>query len=504
MKIDRRQWEPEAIMAETPAHTTSGTESAAAPRAWQMPDTLIILFVLALLAWAATFIFTPGQFEVAGDPARIVPGSYEAASGTMPAPILGNEERTGFLDFLFAGLVTGDRYSPTVGLMAFIIVLGGVFGMVMSTKAIDAALEASLPDGKAQSERLVFGLFWGFSLAGAVFGLAEEAIALTLILAPALTRAGYDSMTALLVCFGASVLGFATSWMNPFNVIIAQTIAGLAPLSGLELRLGNWLVFTSVGALFTWRYARSIRLGTRQGIGTALTDESGAKIAPFSLAHMLVLVTLVAGIGWVAWGVTMYGYYLAEIAAQFFAMGLAVALIARFGGIEGGDFETMMEAFREGAAQLLPAAIIVGAAKGIMLILGGDDPTSASLLNSLLNGLAGFAGAVPEWMTAWAMYLVQSGFNFFVTSGSGQATITMPIMAPLADLTGVTRQTAVLAFQLGDGLTNLVVPTSAVLMACLAAAKVTYGQWLGFIWKPVLVLMAMASTIVLIAHAIGY
>ena len=486
-----------------PVNETEG-HSKGAESAWKMPDTFLILFVLALAAWAATFIFVPGQFSVAGDPARIVPGSYEAASATMPAPILGDAERVGFLDFLFAGLISGDRYSPAIGLIALLIILGGVFGMVMRTRSIEAALEASLPGGKAQSEWLVIGLFGAFSLAGAIFGLAEEAIALTLILAPALTRAGYDAMTALLVCFGASVLGFATSWMNPFNVIIAQTIAGLAPMSGIELRLGNWFLFTIVGAIFTWRYARSVRLGVREGIGSALFSDTSASVSRFSLAHLLILLTLVAGIAWVGWGVTTRGYYLAEISAQFFAMGLAVALIAKFGGIEGSDFNTMMEAFRDGAAQLLPAAIIVGAAKGIMLILGGDDPTSPSLLNTLLDSLAGFAGSVPDWMAAWAMYLVQSGFNFFVTSGSGQASITMPIMAPLADLTGVTRQTAVLAFQLGDGITNLIVPTSPVLMACLAAARVGYGEWLRFIWKPILVLMLMASAVVLAAQAIGY
>ena len=112
--------------------------------------------------------------------------------------------------------------------------------------------------------------------------------------------------------------------------------------------------------------------------------------------------------------------------------------------------------------------------------------------------------AVPDWLTAWAMYLVQSVFNFFVASGSGQASITMPIMAPLADLSGVTRQTAVLAFQLGDGFTNLIIPTSAALMACLAAARVGYGEWLAFIWKPVLGLVAMASIVMLLAHAGGY
>lgn len=471
-------------------------------RGWQMPDTLLILFVLALIAWGATWLFTPGSFTLAGDPARIVPGSFAPAAGPLPAPVMGDGDRTGFLDFLFAGLVTGDRNSAAIGLMAFIIVLGGVFGMVMKTGAIDAALQAALPGGKATSERLVIGLFVAFSLAGAVFGLSEEAIALTLLLAPALTRAGYDAVTTMLVCYGASQIGFATSWMNPFSVIIAQSISGLPPMSGLELRAGLWALYTLVAALFTWRYARAVRLGQRPRIGALAGAEGGASVAALTPAHMLVLLAVLAGVCWVAWGVTMRGYYLPEIAAQFFAVGIATALIARLGGIAGTG--TMMEAFRDGAAQLLPAALVVGAAKGIILILGGDDPARASLLNSLLDALGSLTAAVPDWLTAWAMYIVQSLFNLFVASGSGQASITMPIMAPLADLSGVSRQTAVLAFQLGDGLTNLVIPTSAVLMACLSAARVSYGTWLAFIWKPMLGLIALSSAVMIAAHLGGY
>ncbi|QDH36060.1 putative basic amino acid antiporter YfcC [Porphyrobacter sp. YT40] len=470
---------------------------------WQMPDTLLILFTLAALAWGATWLFTPGSFAVAGDPARIVPGSYAAASGPMPAPVLGDAERTGFLDFLFAGLVTGDRNSATVGLLAFIIMLGGVFGMVMRTGAIDAALGAALRGGRAHSETLVVSLFVAFSLAGAVFGLSEEAIALTLLLAPVLNRAGYDAITTMLVCYGASQIGFATSWMNPFSVIIAQSIAGLAPMSGLELRACLWIGYTVLGALFTWRYARSVRMGGRARTGGA--EQAAATAIPqFATAHLMVLVTVLAGVAWVAWGVTMRGYYLPEIAAQFFAVGIVTALIARFGGLAEGGFAAMMDAFRDGAAQLLPAALVVGAAKGIILILGGDDPSRSSLLNSLLEMLGGLTAAMPEWLTAWTMYMVQSVFNFFVASGSGQASITMPVMAPLADIAGVSRQTAVLAFQLGDGLTNLVIPTSAVLIACLATARVSYGTWLAFIWKPFLGLVGLSSVVMVAAHLGGY
>ena len=482
----------------------AGGASQQTPRVWRMPDTLLIMFTLALLAWAATFIFVPGQFDVAGDPARIVPGSYQAASGTMPAPVIGNEERAGFLDFFYAGLVTGDRYSPTVGLMAFIIVIGGAFGMIMRTGAIDAAVQASLPGGKARNEILLMMLFFAFSLGGAIFGLSEEAIALTLILAPSLSRAGYDAITALLVSLCASQIGFATSWMNPFSVVIAQSISGLPPMSGMGPRLAVWAGFTLLGALFTWRYARSVRLGLRpavRNVGGSIDAHAGEALR---LPHILVLATLLLGVAWVAWGVTTRGYYLPEIAAQFFAVGIATAIIARFGKLEGGSISEMMEAFRDGAAQLLPAALIVGAAKGIMLLLGGDSPTGPSLLNALLNGLAGLTATVPDWMTAWTMYLAQSVFNFAVSSGSGQASITMPIMAPLADLSGVTRQTAVLAFQLGDGFTNLVVPTSATLIGCLAAARVSYGDWLAFFWRPMLALFLIGSAVMLLAHTGGF
>lgn len=475
----------------------------ARPRRWQMPDTLLILFTLACLAWAATWVFVPGQFAVAGDPARIVPGSFAAAAAPSPAPLMGDAERTGFIDFLFAGLVTGDRNSAAIGLIAFIVVLGGVFGMVMRTGAIDAALAAALPGGKARGEGLIVGLSIAFSLAGAVFGMAEEAIALTLLLAPALARAGYDSATAVLACYGASQIGFATSWMNPFSVIVAQSIAGVPPMSGLEVRAGLWLCFTLLAALFVAHHARAVRTGRRAplgGLGAAGAETPAA--ARFGLAHRLILLAVIAGVGWVAWGVSTRGYYLPEIAAQFFAVGIAAALIAHFGGI--ARVGTMVEAFREGAAQLLPAALVVGAAKGILLILGGDDPAQASLLNSLLAALAGVTAAMPDWLTAWAMFMVQSLINLFIASGSGQASVTMPIMAPLADLSGVTRQTAVLAFQLGDGFTDLVNPTSAVLMACLAAARIGYGEWLAFVWRPVLGLVALSSAVMVAAHLGGF
>ncbi|MCC5852949.1 MAG: AbgT family transporter, partial [Alkalimonas sp.] len=162
------------------------------------------------------------------------------------------------------------------------------------------------------------------------------------------------------------------------------------------------------------------------------------------------------------------------------------------------------DAFKQGAAELLPAALIVGMAKGIVLVLGGDNPETPSVLNTLLHYSGQALGDLPAWLSAWAMLALQSVFNFFVASGSGQAALTMPLIAPLADLVGLSRQIAVLAFQLGDGLTNIIIPTSAALIGCLGVVRLDWTVWARFAWKLYLWLFLLASVAMLLAVAIGY
>jgi len=484
-------------------------------RTSRLPDSYLIVFTVAVLAFAATFVFTPGAFELApaeaGERARIDPGSYTPADGPDPAPLFGTSEDPGFLNFLFEGLISGDRYSATVGLMAFLLVVGGAFGIIMRTGALERILKGALARRDKPSDALVAILFVVFSLGGAVFGMGEEAIVLCLIVVPALIRAGYDSITGVLACYVATQIGFATSWMNPFSVIVAQSIADLPALSGLGYRALMWGVFTALGAAFAYAYARHVRRAPERSLAYGSDaywrdrdKDLDADTTPVSLGDYLVLGVLGLGIVWIAWGVATQGYYLAEIAAQFFAIGLAAALIGRVFALNDVDGNALVDAFRDGAMQLLPAALIVAAAKGVVVMLGGDDPTANSLLNTALQGAGQLTDALPDWMAALGMYVSQSAINLLVVSGSGQAALTMPLMAPLADLSGVSRQTAVLAFQLGDGLTNIIVPASAALMGCLAAARLDWAIWVRFIWKPMLALIALASVFVLIAQAIGY
>ena len=310
-------------------------------------------------------------------------------------------------------------------------------------------------------------LFFLFSLGGAVFGMGEEAIPFVMILCPLCVAIGYDSITVLLVSYAATQIGFATSWMNPFSVAIAQGISQIPVLSGAGFRIAMWLSFTLLGIVFTWFYAKRVKADPTRSISYKSDlflredlEKNRAMDSAFGAGHSLVLLTLVAGIIWVIGGVVEKGYYIPEIATQFLTMDIVAGLIGlafRLNDMTGNDIAV---SFRSGAKDLVGAAMVVGMAKGIVLILRGDSPANAMVMNTVLHGIgnaiAGWAPAV----SAWFMYTFQSIFNFFVVSESGQAALTMPIMAPLADIAGVTRQVAVLALQLGNGFTNLIVPTS--------------------------------------------
>ena len=183
-------------------------------------------------------------------------------------------------------------------------------------------------------------------------------------------------------------------------------------------------------------------------------------------------------------------------------LGLVIALIAKLGGRQ--SISQSVAAFKTGSADLLPAALLVGLAKGLVLLLGGSDLQTPSILNTVLYYAATLITQVPDALAAWFMYVFQSLFNFFVSSGSGQAAITMPIMAPLSDLIGVSRQTSVLAFQLGDGLSNIIIPTSASLIGCLGVVKLSWNDWVQFIWRFMLLLFTLASVVTIFAHLTNY
>lgn len=477
------------------------------PQARQMPDAFVILFFIVLLAAFTSYLIPAGWFamtEVIDSAGNIVkridPQQFFIAQDTAHhVSFFSATDSTGLMNFAFDGMTSGDRMGSAVGVVAFILIVGGAFGVVMDTGAITACIMAVIRQLQRSQMLLIPLLFVIFSLSGAVYGMSEEAIAFCIVLLPLFNALGYNAATVVMVTYLSTQIGFATSWMNPFSVAIAQGIADVPLMSGAGLRMAIWCLFTAVGLAFTLHYANKHRNPLPDKTEQLEQHSLNTQCTSFDI---IVLLCLLGVILWVIWGVVAKGYYIPQIASQFFTLALLVGFISVLW--RKRSLNQISMAFQRGASELLPAAMIVGFAKGVVLLLGGDDPQQPSILNTVLHYAGLWLASLPDAISALLMYLFQSVMNFFVASGSGQAALTMPIMAPLADIAGISRQVAVLCFQLGDGLTNLVIPTSASLMGCLGVAKLSYGQWLALIWRFQLLLTLMASVVVLFAIFTGY
>lgn len=495
---------------------------------WDMPDTFVIIFFVVLLAGFLTHIVPVGSFDMQDityttstgeEKTRSIPiaGSFHYKVDEQGEPVVegiklfepGGE--VGVTNYIYEGLVSGDKWGTAVGVVAFILVVGGAFGIILKTGAVETGLLNLLSKTKGSEILIIPVVFLLFSLGGAVFGMGEETIPFAMILVPIMIGLGYDSITALMISYCATQIGFATSWMNPFSVAVAQGVSGVPLLSGAKFRIAMWIFFTIVGIVFTMRYAKKIKDTPELSLAYR-TDKyyredyevEAAHETGFRLGHKLVLFVLVFGMSWVIWGVVKEGYYLPEIATQFVIMGLISGILGIIFKLNDMRVNDIASSFRKGAEDLVGAALVVGMGKGIVLVLGGTSAGEPSVLNTVLHWVATGMEGMHSAFSAWVMYVFQACFNFFVVSGSGQAALTMPIMAPLSDLLGVTRQVAVLAFQLGDGFTNLIVPTSGILMAVLGIAKLDWGVWLKFQWKFQVLLFVLGSMFVVGASIMNF
>ena len=417
----------------------------------------------------------------------------------------------GFLNYVFEGLVSGDRSGSAVGICALILVVGGAFGIIMKTGAIDAGIYAFIKKTRGLERLALPLLFLLFSLGGATFGMAEECIPFAMIMVPFVIALGYDSIVAVTVTYVASQVGNAVSWMSPFSVAVAQGIAGVPVLSGATFRLVMWVVVTLASDGFMMAYAERIRKNPQKSVVYAEDSHFRSRMnsvseeeKEFTLGHKLILLEMLAVLIWIIWGVTQRGFYIPEIASQFFVMGFAAGVTAIIFHLNGMTINGMASAFQGGVSDLAGTAVVVGMAKGILLVLGGSEADVPSTLNTVLYGIGTLLDGVPAFIGAWAMYIFQSLFNLVVTSNSGQAALTMPIMAPLSDLVGVPRQIAVLAYQLGAGFVDAFTPVSASLIGVLGVAGIEWGKWAKFQIKMQAFFFLMGTIIIAVAVAINF
>ena len=512
----------------------------------KIPHTYVIVFFIVVLAAILTWIVPGGTFErqvvnVNGiDRNVVVPGSFHYT---------GNNPQTWQI---FSALF--DGFVDKADIIVFILIIGGAFWIMNSSKAIDVAIQSFLRFSKKLensryikligADNLIFVLVMlMFSIFGAVFGMSEETIAFIVIFVPLAISMGYDSIVGVSLCFVAAGLGFAGAILNPFTIGIAQGLSDLPLFSGIQYRMFCWLAINITGFIFILRYARKIKKDPSlspvkkedeywkerqkaEGGEITYTKPVSAVITytvvlavliAFSwfypstrlaagesfvvLPVLPVLSFLFAVTGWVSLrksvhffiinillytililitGVMGYGWYIMEIAALFFAMGIITGAAMNYSP------NTITKLFLEGVKDIQSAAIIVGLAGGIIIILNNGN-----VIDTLLYKLSQSISGMGRMASVSMMYVVQNLINLVMPSGSAKAALTMPMMSQFSDLIGVSRQATVMAYQLGDGFTNMITPTSGVLLGVLTVAKIPYDKWFRWILPLMIILIVL-------------
>ena len=454
---------------------------ASAERTRRFPDSLVLLFALIVLAQLATYILPAGEFE--RDGRQVVPGTYQPVDAEPLNP----------LRFLTA---IPEGFAAAQDIIFFVFIVGGVIGVVRATGAIDALIGAAIHHLSDRPGALVSGMVLLFALGSSTVGMAEEYMPFVPILVTMCLALNMDAVVAVGILYVGAGVGYACAALNPFTVLIAQDIAGLELTSGQGFRWLLLLLCVCVGVDHILRYVRRIQADSRVSLVADIDYSNGFEmprdIAFTSRRVAVVAVCAAAGAVFV-FGVAAWAWYLTELSAVFMVVALVAAALARLGpNVVAGEF-------CRGAAALSKTALLIGFARTIEVVL-----SDGRVIDTVIDALAQPLQALPRVVAAVGMLGVQTACNFFIPSGSGQAYVTMPIMAPLADLTELSRQTAVLAYQFGDGFTNMVVPTNALLMGMLALAHIPYQRWLRFVGPLLAKLYVVAILALVVAVYSGY
>lgn len=431
----------------------------------KVPDVFVIVFTLIVLAAVLSWILPGGEYErrtevVSGSEREmVIPGSFSTVRSNPQTVEVFTAPIEGFLKL-------GN-------IIAFIFVIGGSFYILDETGSIAAGIRRLVHLLKGREFLIIPIVMLFFSFFGAAFGMCEEAMPFVLIFVPLALALGYDSIVGVSLTFLAAGVGFAGAFINPFTLQIAQGIAGVPLLSGMGYRILVWVIATVITIAWVMVYAARIKKNPTRSPMYELDRERREElereqtdVEAFTWRHGLCLAVVLVAIVLMVVGVTKFEWFIVELGGLFFAMGIITGVIS------GKDPNSLAKAFVSGCKDIAGAALIVGFAGGILVLL--ED---GKILDTILHGAATVTGELPALAAAYAMYGVQLLVNVFIPSGSTKAALTMPLMAPLADLSGFTRQTAVLAYQFGDGFTNMIIPTSGVTVGTLAMAKIPYQKW---------------------------
>jgi uncharacterized ion transporter superfamily protein YfcC len=457
-------------------------------KSW-MPHIFAVLFILIILASLASYIIPAGEFErVTMEDGREVidPGTYEVVESS---PV-------GILDFMFA-IPTG--FIETAEIVFGILMIGGMFAVIERTGVISLGVGKLAHTFSNRGLWVIPILMIPFAIITTFTGQIELSLVYLPAILPLMLRLGFDKVTAAGTVLIATVAGFGVALTAPASIGVAQQIAQLELYSGMGYRIIILSIILLVGILYVARYAKKVRANPELSI---TYGEAGNTVDPSMqdtevpkatnrqrVASLVILVAFIV----LLWGLLEHGWYFRELSGLYIMTGVVVGLVGGLG------ISQISESFVEGFKNILLGAMVVGIARGVAVVLNDGN-----IMDTIIYAAGNLVEAMPSGVTATIMLIVQALLNFLIPSGSGQAMVTMPIMTGLADLSNVTRQTAVLAFQFGDGFSNIFYPTSGYFMAALAIAGIKWEKWIKFIWPLLLIWYGLAIVFLFIAQAINY
>lgn len=453
---------------------------------------IIILACIIVLAALLTYIIPAGEFErtaIEGtEYETVVPGSYHHVDGNPVGPFA-----------LFMSLTLGLQDAAYI--IFFLLILGGVFKIVEATGALHAGINNLIRATAGKELILVPVCLIAFSLISALAACCEEYLAFLPLMYMVCMACGFDSIMAVCLLFCASAVGYAGGMTQAFSVGVAQTIAEIPMFSGIQYRFVVWGVVLVATIAYAMWYAHKIKKAPESAYNYEIDQQykhemnfdSITDVEKITGRQVAVLVLFFGGFLFVPFAVLKWGWYIDEMAGLFVILGILIAIV---GGLKVND---VADNFVDGAKDMVWAGIIIGMCYAATSIM-----KDGQIMDTIVNFMGNVLGGTHAAVSASGMFVLQDLFNFLVPSGSGQAAITMPFMAPLADILGVTRQTAVLAFQLGDAFTNVVSPTSGELMAALAICHVPYTKWFKFMGPLWGIWCVLAIILLVVAVSIGY
>ncbi|MGP4107968.1 YfcC family protein [Virgibacillus sp. L01] len=456
-----------------------------------MPHIYVILVILSALAAVATYFVPAGEYErVPGPEGRttIDPNSYSTVEQT---PV-------GLIDFLTViprGLIDAGE------VVFFTFIIGGMFMVLRHTGIIEIAVDNLARKFSNRSIFIIPALTIPFAAVATLIGTPELSLVYIPVIMPLLIALGYDSIVAAAIALCGTVIGFAAGVLNPINTGLAQKISGIPVFSGMGFRLIIFIVALSVAVFYIMRYAKKVKNDPLNSLVYEDDEEkrvlyqNKAQIEAKQMTTRQKYASMATFIffGILVYGVIGQGWFMVEMSGLFIVMGTVVGVIA------GLTLTQVCEGFNQGFRDVLVGAIIVGIARAVAVVM--ED---GQVLDTIVHSLGTAVDQLPPVLGAAGMYFIQLVINFFIPSGSGQALVTMPIMAPLSDIIGVTRQTAVLAFQLGDGFAHILYPTSGYFMAALSIAGVAYQKWIRFFFPLFLMLAAISLVSLVVAQLIQW